>query len=424
MAPSGGGALIVLARDTLILATATWVLFATCLAHAQAPLTVAEAERTALAREGLIQLLSARRDSAAGDVTAASAWPNPELSVSRESIDLADTTSRERFYWLYQSIDVSGERGLRSDAASQRLEAAQHAASAERLEIRAQVQRLFFETLYQQSKLQIVKRSQQRLASLVTRVRKQHEAGQAAAYDVVRLERALSALDTRAVRASAEGKRVYSELMALLGMEDIESARPLEGQIMPTAPLSLDAYLEQGNGLPRLKELKARARADELTARAEQRAAIPDIRVGVGRKELRENGRQFDGNMVSLSISVPLFDRNQGERARARANAVAKEAQHSLARARLTGEIRGRRDKLQALIKSAKRFERNDTETAGALLQAAEAGYRGGEAGVLELVDAYQNVLDAQLRLLEFQKHARDTFIELETLNPRITYVE
>ncbi|CAN0321530.1 unnamed protein product, partial [Chrysoparadoxa australica] len=112
----------------------------------------------------------------------------------------------------------------------------------------------------------------------------------------------------------------------------------------------------------------------------------------------------------------PLFDRNQGKRASAGAAARASEAEYRLALAELRGDIRGRWLQQRALLESAKAYRKSNAASTRKLLRAAESGYRGAEIGVLEVVDAYESALEAELRVLELQKQARDAHIDLQAL--------
>ncbi|MES1944555.1 outer membrane efflux protein [Salinisphaera sp. PC39] len=337
--------------------------------------------------------------------------------MSQESTELAETTSRERFYWLYQEFDLSGERGLRREAAQAGLDATSHAAGDTRLQIRTRVRTLFFETRYRQAQVDAIAVWRARLSKLIDQIRKQERAGQAAQYDVVRLERAASTLDARTASLKAKRQRNRARLAALLGEEStVESRTPLVGELPPAAPPPLATLLRNLDAMPRLQRLKAQAKASELTARAEARAAIPDVTLGVGRKEQQEFGRSFDGNLISLGVAIPLFDRNQGERASAKATAQVREAEYRLAVAELRGEVRGRWLQLRELLQSVERFQRANVASTRRLVRAAESGYRGAEVGVLELVDAYNSALDAELRVLGLQKQARDASIDLQAL--------
>ena len=389
-------------------------------------LTLEQAEQRALTRDNVARLLAGRRARARGDLTAAGTWPNPEVSLSQESTELAETTSRERFFWLYQEFDVSGERGLRREAAQARLDATSHAAGDTRLQIRTRVRTLFFETRYRQAQVDAIAAWRARFTKLIDQIHKQERAGQAAQYDVVRLERAASSLDARAASLKAKRQRNRAQLAAWLGNASTVDSyyAPLVGELPPAAPPPLQTLLRTLAAMPRLQRLKAQAKASELTARAEARAAIPDVTLGIGRKEQQEFGRSFDGNLISLGVAIPLIDRNQGERASATAAAQVQEAEYRLAVAELRGEIRGRWLQLRVLLQSVERFQRANVASTRRLVRAAEAGYRGAEVGVLELVDAYDSALDAELRVLDLQKQARDAFIELQALTQAPTHGE
>ncbi|MAA75130.1 MAG: hypothetical protein CMN28_10520 [Salinisphaeraceae bacterium] len=399
------------------LAAGLFCLAAVATAHPEpAGLTLTQAERQALARGNVARLLAGRQARARGELTTASTWPNPELSLSQESTDLAETTSRERFLWVYQDFDLSGERGLRQQSARAGLAASEFRVAAARREISRQVRTRFAQVLHRQAQGMAISAKRERLAELVAIARKQERAGQAAAYDVLRLERAAAEMDIRAAEIGAEREHARARLAALLDHDPAKSLPALSGTLAPSAPPPLETLLDDLPGLPRLQALQTQARANRLTAKAEGRAAIPDVTLGLGRKEQQEFGRSFDGNLISLGLSIPLFDRNQGERASARAAADISEAEYRLALAEHRGEVRGRWLQLRELRQSAERFSQHHAESSRRLLRAAESGYRGAEVGVLELVDAYTSALDTELRLLDLQKQARDAHIELQAL--------
>jgi cobalt-zinc-cadmium efflux system outer membrane protein len=50
------------------------------------------------------------------------------------------------------------------------------------------------------------------------------------------------------------------------------------------------------------------------------------------------------------------------------------------------------------------------------LVRTAKAAYKGGEIGILELLDAYREEADTLTRALELEKRARQAHIELERL--------
>jgi cobalt-zinc-cadmium efflux system outer membrane protein len=387
-------------------------------ARAEAALTLGEAERRALSQESVAQLMAARRRQADGAVSSAATWPNPEFTASRESVDLAGATSRERFYWLHQKFDISGERGLRKKAARQEATVTEAEIASLRRDIRLRVRERFFAALYQQQRLARITHWREELRRVIDHAEKRHRAGDISAYDVVRLQRAASSFRTQADTARARHARALSELAALIGQDASEPPAALAGTLAPEALPPLDSYLRRLPQLPELQALQAQADAHRLTAEAEKRAVIPDITIGAGYKELREGGRRFDGSLLSLGFRIPLFDRNQGRRASAEAAAEAQAAEGRIALAQMRGEVIGRWRELRELQRNASRFARDNQASSRALLQAAEAAYNAAEIGALELVDAYRNVLDADLRLLTLRERARSASIALQRLTP------
>jgi cobalt-zinc-cadmium efflux system outer membrane protein len=78
------------------------------------------------------------------------------------------------------------------------------------------------------------------------------------------------------------------------------------------------------------------------------------------------------------------------------------------------GEARGLRAQVVGLSEAARSFRRDAVGTSEDLARTAEAAYRAGEVGVLELLDAWRSVLDASVQVLELEVAARRARIELD----------
>jgi outer membrane protein TolC len=105
---------------------------------------------------------------------------------------------------------------------------------------------------------------------------------------------------------------------------------------------------------------------------------------------------------------VPLFDRGQGERARA-------EAQRSLAVARYARLLQAARSELTLAAETLRTrrtrllLHRDDVlMPARELRGSAAAGYRGGEMDLLALVDAERNAREAELAAITLALEVRE----------------
>jgi cobalt-zinc-cadmium efflux system outer membrane protein len=128
---------------------------------------------------------------------------------------------------------------------------------------------------------------------------------------------------------------------------------------------------------------------------------FPELTLGVGGKRVDDGALRTNGTLVSLSIPLPLFDRQQGAAGRATAQAAAARAEHALARRRVEGELLGLHRQATQLIAAAERYRREAVSASAELLRIAETAYRAGESTVLELLDAHRGALEAETTALD-----------------------
>jgi cobalt-zinc-cadmium efflux system outer membrane protein len=84
--------------------------------------------------------------------------------------------------------------------------------------------------------------------------------------------------------------------------------------------------------------------------------------------------------------------------------------------AQAQGELRGFWRQATRLRQAAVTFADQSPPASEDLVRIAETAYRGGEIGILELLDAYRSRLEAHTESLELQMKARRARIELDTL--------
>ncbi|MGC1952954.1 MAG: TolC family protein, partial [Gammaproteobacteria bacterium] len=104
------------------------------------------------------------------------------------------------------------------------------------------------------------------------------------------------------------------------------------------------------------------------------------------------------------------------EQQRASANALIARSEHRLALAAAEGELRGRWNEVTDLTMAAREQHRSTRESAARLIEIAEAAYRGGEIGVLELLDAYRGTYEAKLQALSMAASAREARVALDQM--------
>jgi cobalt-zinc-cadmium efflux system outer membrane protein len=188
------------------------------------------------------------------------------------------------------------------------------------------------------------------------------------------------------------------------------------GELLPPTPLSIESALAGLDQRPDLQALSRRAEAADLDGRAAKRGSIPDVTVGIGPKSVDDGITRENGVALSLSVPLPVFDRQQAGQQRAAAEAMQTRAEYRLLRARAEGELRGLSRQAEELRMAAVDYRTRAVAASPELLRIAEAAYRGGESSLLELLDAYRGSLEAETTALELEQRAREARIEYDLM--------
>lgn len=388
------------------------------LAAQEGALTAQEAVRRALERPANVDILEGTVEVARSEAVREGLWQNPEISYSREDSRSAQNGAQD-VLMVSQSFDVSGRRSLRSHAAELRARAAEHRGSGTAARLTAEVQLRFYELLVAQLRPEVVSAWVERIEAALAIVMSREAAGDASVYERRRLERELANARARLALHQAARGVAWVRLAAVMGQSDAHADNPpqLAGELLPDGPRSLAELLAHAEERPALLALDARVEAAQADGEAASRGWIPQFSLGGGWTAIDlTGGGRTHGYVAMATMSVPLFDRNQDESLRARAEERVAHGQRVVAVTTLQGAIRGRAFELQQLVDAARRFRDEAVASNEALLGIAEAGYAGGELGILELLDANRGATDDEMTALELDFSARDAHIRLDLL--------
>jgi cobalt-zinc-cadmium efflux system outer membrane protein len=411
----GGSRSIVLTGVALFACTTSSV-------GAQPPsFTERQAVEMALSQPAYRALETSRIGIAESIVAQAGLPPNPTVAAAHERSSVTSGRSTESALQISQAFDISGRRTLRREAAERRLDAAQWDRNAARNRLIAEVRQAFGEALYRERLGVALRAWTQRIDDAYKVIAELVKGGEASGYERRRLERERFAVEARKARADAEYRRAVELLLGLTGPDRPATATPV-GDLTPPAVPPLAAAQAALRNRPELHSLLVQAEAFDRERVAAERAWIPDLTFGAGAKRVEEPGRSDTGPIVSLSIPLALFDRGQAAQKRASAEAAAVRAEQTLRLNRWDAELRASWAQAEELRRAAVAFRKATTISSRDLSRIAEAAYRGGEATLLELLDAYRNELEAETTALELELAARQARIELDVLAGMVTY--
>jgi cobalt-zinc-cadmium efflux system outer membrane protein len=356
--------------------------------------------------------------AAEGEARQAGVRRNPELELEasefggsgeRSGYDGAETAVR-----VSQALDLGGTRDKRRRLAQAgaRLAAWDH--EAKRLEVRARTRKAFADLLLAQGRLALAE-SLRGVAEDVQRA----AAERVKAGKVPRLEETKAGVETAAARIGAERAR-----------RELETARKrLAASWGGTAPVfkeaggdlgalaavpSLDALLPGLETVPEVGRWKDEAaKAGDALALAEAER-LPEVTVGAGLSRFEDDG-SYAGT-IGLSVPLPLFNRNADGIASDRHQAVRAGHEWRAARLRARTELVEACGRLDAARAEAATIR--DDLLPGALqaFEGAQAGYREGKYGHLEVLDAQRTLTEARLRHLDVLADCHKAAADVERL--------
>jgi cobalt-zinc-cadmium efflux system outer membrane protein len=358
-----------------------------------------------------IQAARAAVDVARTEVLAAGRWPNPRATFNREAV----SGIAENMLMVSQPLPVTGRRRLEVRAANARVEASSSRADDQIRRVRADLRLAFTDLWAAQDREREWARSRERLNELAGILGRREDAGEAAGFDRLRAEREVLDVEANRALATTERRQAQVVLASFLGPSRdataIEAVRPSAPPAMVPTVEELMARAEESRG-----ELVALSRELDAAGFAEQaaeRRAIPEPEVVGGTKMSNAAGGGV-GSIVSVHVTVPLFDRGRPERAAAQARARQARAQADMLRQTIRAQIAAWRAAVVERRAIAERHRAAVSAGADQIERIAQVSYEAGERGILELLDAYRTASTARVRQAELDAAVREAEIELE----------
>jgi cobalt-zinc-cadmium efflux system outer membrane protein len=120
------------------------------------------------------------------------------------------------------------------------------------------------------------------------------------------------------------------------------------------------------------------------------------------------------GGLVGVQVSLPLFDRGRPERAAALARAAQVDAEAEALRLTVRTQIGAWRAAVVERRAAAQRYRTAANGSVDDIERIAQVSYDNGEAGILELLDAFRTSSSARVRQVMLDRAVREAEIELE----------
>ena len=332
-------------------------------------------------------------DKAYGDLAAAKIIPNPNVSVNYTgyTTGYARTDNTAQAYRLDQLIELGGKRGYRIKSATEGLEAM-------RLSHKDTIRTLligFYTNYYNLAldglNIDLATDELKRFDRVLEIGEKRHGAGFLSLIDYTKLKLARIDLENGLTTFSNQYRNDLEIFNLLLGGRGAH--KPLKDQIKEDFPeYKEDSLLETayGNRFD-LLALQRQMQSIEFSQKLARAQRIPDLSVGV---EYEGLGTKLEsGRGAGLSMSIPLFYRNQGEILRRDAEYSQIKVQIEKMRRQIQADIRQALNNYSSGLTIFDAYRKRKAEMEE-LLQKSEQAFALGGITVLELLDTRKTYRD------------------------------
>ena len=379
-----------------------------------APLTIEHLEMLALENNPAIRQAQAEVDSARGRAKQAGALPNPVVGYTAEEVSPGRVIrGGEHGFFVEQSIPLGGKRRLGRQVFESEAAQAEAALELQRQRTRTEVRVLYHQALTAERRVDVAEQLSSLVAEAVQISRQLFNVGAADRPDVLQAEVEAQRSRLRLNAAKNRQYAIWRRLSAITG-QDFQP-RPLGAPVDELIP-----EIDRASALKMLRERSPElqvARLGTERSRAEVsrtgRETFPDLFLRGGalynRELLELNGGRPEAvgweGAVEVGVSIPLFNRNAGSIAAARAAETRANEEVRRIELALESRLAGEFENYLTALRAAEVYR-------GEILPRAEEAYRLYLSRYREMAAAYPQVLIAQRTLLEMNEEYLTTLEE------------
>jgi len=387
----------------------SWTLFLLALpVRAQTPaseqktITVEELQQMALQNNPTFAQSAANIQAAEGRKKQSGLYPNPTVGYQGEQIRGGSFHGGEQGFFVQQDIVMGGKLGLNRKIFDQELKQAQTEAEEQRLRVVTNVRMAYIQALAAQQTLQL-RYNLSRLADDAVETSHQlANVGQADAPDVLESEVEAQQAQLALTMAEQNQQRIWKALSAVVGNPRLPLMQ-LEGKLEDTLPVKAEELVEKiVNESPAVRIAEIGVKRAEAALAREKREPIPDLQLRGGMQQNGEllsapNGRSVGlQGFADVGVRIPIFNRNQGNIATAKANAD--RANREVERVKLVMRERAA-TVVQNYIFSQSAVDRYRNQ----MIPRAQRAYEMYTKKYQDMAAAYPQVLIAQRTLMQLE---------------------
>jgi outer membrane protein, heavy metal efflux system len=338
----------------------------------------------------------------------ASLRPNPEVGVEEENVlgtgDYRGFRLSQTTIELSQIIELGGKRAARMKEAALSRDLAGWDYETRRIEVLTRTAGTFVEVLSLQQRLALAEETVRLAEDVAQAVGKRVEAAKTFTVEKTKADVALASAQVERDQTQRALAAARQRLAAKWGTTQ-PKFEWVEGNLEEMAPVPpQERLLGRLRQNPELARWATEVAQRQATVRVERSKAVPDITVGGGYRRLPdlagESGPNDNALLFSVSVPLPLFNKNQG---------AIKEAEYRVAKAteeqratdlRLRTELGQSWQRLAAAAAEIEALKSKVLPGARQTFDTMSQYYRDGRLSYLEVLDAQRTLFSGRAQYL------------------------
>ena len=393
--------------------------------HAQVTLTLQQAVTKALDSSAALRAEAERISVAQGLEKQSRMVANPTFQFENQNLRPGQTYSLDVDTYAYftQPLDILGKRKQRIALASQAVTSSQAEYELARRQIIQNVRSAYWQARGAQEIREVLKATAENFQGIVDYHYAQFNVGAIPEQDLLRIRLESERLQIDANLAAIEVIRTRVELQRRMGQTefpDLILSEPLDSNASAVPPLDIQQVLEQR---VEVRVAKAALQEAEAKAKLEDVSARPDLSIlyGYKRTQLVDTNAGTNTALAGIQVTLPITDRNQGNRAAAAAEVQRREQLLMLAEAEVRADYFGAIQEYNLRQREVVDTLRPLREHGATISNIAQQAYQQGGTDLLRLLDAQRARLDAELAWVQGMVQYQESVVSLqaaEGVNP------
>lgn len=363
-------------------------------------------------------------DMAEAEVIQAKLFDNPVISLeqniyNRNNGKYFDVGREgEAVVEIEQLIYIAGQRNKRVRLEKINKEMAVYQFEEVLRTLRGELKSKFIDLYYTQKSVSVYDREIGYLSTLLNVYKEQSAKGNVSLLEKSRVQALLLSLQQERNDLSNELVTLQGDLRLLLGLKSSELLEPLfDESVLEHIDLDKLPFAELSARLsvrPDQKLAEAGIRASEADVRLQKSLAFPEVSL----KGAYDRAGNFCNNYfaIGLSVSVPIFNRNQGNIKSARLSVLQNNSRAELVRRQADNELFACYTKLEKALQLYRSSDYELERDFNRIIEGVNTGFQKRNISLLEFIDYYQAYKETCLQLYNIKKNVLQAVENLNTV--------